>query len=141
MGFMIVAAFAAIAVAYANESLALGVIAGIVSAMALAALLAVFNLRLRANIFIAGIAVTFLAAGAKRSESGQKRRRLPGRARLEQECRKAVGRSAATPRSSTLRTSWCRSSRSLSTGRDGVYACELSAKPRTQRPQPELTSS
>src|SRR5579872_1400364 len=90
-GFMIVAAFAAIAVAYATESLALGVLAGIVSAMALAALLAVFNLRLRANIFIAGIAVTFLAAGAKRSESGQKRRRLPGRARLEQECRKAVG--------------------------------------------------
>ena len=81
-GFMIVAAFAAIAVAYATESLALGVIAGVVSAMVLAALLAVFNLRLRANIFIAGIAVTFLAAGAKRSESGQKRRRLPGRARL-----------------------------------------------------------
>lgn len=62
-GFMIVAAFAAIAVAYATESLMLGVIAGVVSAMVLAALLAVFNLRLRANIFIAGIAVTFLAYG------------------------------------------------------------------------------
>jgi simple sugar transport system permease protein len=62
-GFMIVAAFAAIAVAYATESLVLGVTAGVVSAMALAALLAVFNLRLRANIFIAGIAVTFLAYG------------------------------------------------------------------------------
>src|SRR5580693_7823660 len=43
-GFMIVGAFAA-------------------SAVVLAALLAVFNLRLRANIFIAGIAVTFLAYG------------------------------------------------------------------------------
>jgi simple sugar transport system permease protein len=62
-GFMIVAAFAAIAVAYATQSLMLGVIAGVLSAMVLAALLAVFNLRLRANIFIAGIAVTFLAYG------------------------------------------------------------------------------
>lgn len=62
-GFMIVAAFAAIAVAYATESLMLGVMAGIASAMVLAALLAVFSLRLRANIFIAGIAVTFLAYG------------------------------------------------------------------------------
>ena len=62
-GFMIVAAFAAIGVAYATESLTLGVISGVVSAVVLAALLAVFNLRLRANIFIAGIAVTFLAYG------------------------------------------------------------------------------
>jgi simple sugar transport system permease protein len=62
-GFMIVAAFAAIAVAYATESLTLGVLAGVVSAIAFAALLAVFNLRLKANIFIAGIAVTFIAYG------------------------------------------------------------------------------
>ncbi|HLW92419.1 MAG TPA: ABC transporter permease [Roseiarcus sp.] len=62
-GFMIVAAFAAIAVAYATESLILGVFAGIASAVLLAALLAVFNLRLKANIFIAGIAVTFMAYG------------------------------------------------------------------------------
>jgi len=62
-GFMIVSAFAAIAVAYATESLALGVLAGVLSAIVLAALLAVFNLSLRANIFIAGIAVTFLAYG------------------------------------------------------------------------------
>jgi simple sugar transport system permease protein len=60
---MIVAAFAAIAVAYATESLALGVVAGVVSAIVFAALLAVFNLRLKANIFIAGIAVTFMAYG------------------------------------------------------------------------------
>jgi len=62
-GFMIVAAFAAIAVAYVTESLALGILAGIASAVVVAALLAVFNLRLRANIFIAGIAVTFMAYG------------------------------------------------------------------------------
>ena len=62
-GFMIVAAFAAIAVAYATASLTLGVLAGVLSATALAALLAVFNLRFKANIFIAGIAVTFMAYG------------------------------------------------------------------------------
>jgi ABC-type uncharacterized transport system permease subunit len=60
---MIVAAFAAITVAYATESLTLGILAGVVSAVVLAALLAVFNLRFRANIFIAGIAVTFMAYG------------------------------------------------------------------------------
>ena len=62
-GFMIVAAFAAIAVAYATESLTLGICAGVASSIVLAALLALFNLRLRANIFIAGIAVTFMAYG------------------------------------------------------------------------------
>jgi len=62
-GFMIVGAFAAIGVAYATESLFLGVLAGMASAMALAALLALFNLKFRAHIFIAGIAVTFLAYG------------------------------------------------------------------------------
>ena len=62
-GFMIVAAFAAIAVAYVTESLTFGILAGIASAVIVAALLAVFNLRLRANIFIAGIAVTFMAYG------------------------------------------------------------------------------
>jgi simple sugar transport system permease protein len=62
-GFMIVAAFAAIAVAYATESLTLGIFAGVASAVLLAALLAIFNLRLQANIFIAGIAVTFMAYG------------------------------------------------------------------------------
>jgi ABC-type uncharacterized transport system permease subunit len=62
-GFMIVAAFASIGVAYATESLTLGILAGVASSVVLAALLAVFNLRLRANIFIAGIAVTFMAYG------------------------------------------------------------------------------
>jgi ABC-type uncharacterized transport system permease subunit len=62
-GFMMVAAFASICGAYATGSLTLGILAGIVSAMVLAALLATFNLRFRANIFIAGIAVTFMAYG------------------------------------------------------------------------------
>src|SRR5260370_37932076 len=58
---MIVAAFAAITVAYATESLTLGIVSGVLSAAVFAALLAVFNLRLKANIFISGIAVTFMA--------------------------------------------------------------------------------
>ncbi len=62
-GFMIVAAFAAVATAYATESLTLGILAGVASSAALAALVAVFNLRFRAHIFIVGIAVTFLAYG------------------------------------------------------------------------------
>jgi simple sugar transport system permease protein len=62
-GFMIIAAFAAVAAAYATGSLSVGVLAGIVSSVALAVVLALFNLRFRAHIFIAGIAVTFLAYG------------------------------------------------------------------------------
>ena len=63
-GFMIVAAFAAIAVAYATESLTLGVLAGVVSAIVLAALARRLQPAVPArNIFIAGIAVTFLAYG------------------------------------------------------------------------------
>ena len=62
-GFMIVGAFAAIAVAYVSASLTLGIFAGVISATVLAALLALFNLRFRAHIFIAGIAVTFMAYG------------------------------------------------------------------------------
>ena len=62
-GFMIVAAFAAVVTAYLTGSLTLGIIAGIISSMALAGLLVTFNLRFRAHIFIAGIAVTFIAYG------------------------------------------------------------------------------
>ena len=62
-GFMIVAAFAAVGAAYVTGSLTVGVLAGIAASMALAAVLALFNLRFRAHIFIAGIAVTFLAYG------------------------------------------------------------------------------
>ena len=62
-GFMIVGAFAAIWGAWVSGSLAVGILCGMASAAALAWLLAVFNLRLKADIFIAGIAVTFLAYG------------------------------------------------------------------------------
>jgi ABC-type uncharacterized transport system permease subunit len=62
-GFMIVAAFAAIATAYFTGSLAVALFSAIVASMLLAALMAVFNIRLRAHIFIAGTAVTFLAYG------------------------------------------------------------------------------
>ena len=62
-GFMTVGAFAAIWGAWVSGSLAVGVAAGIVSATLLAGVLALFYLRLRADIFIAGIAVTFLAYG------------------------------------------------------------------------------
>jgi len=62
-GFMIVAAFAAVAFAYATGSLAVGILAAIICSMLLAALLVVFNLRFKAHIFIAGIAVTFIAYG------------------------------------------------------------------------------
>lgn len=62
-GFMIVAAFAAVAVAYGTGSLTLGIIAAVVCSMALAGVLVLFNLRFKAHIFIAGIAVTFIAYG------------------------------------------------------------------------------
>ncbi len=62
-GFMIVAAFAAVVGAYLTGSLAVGVLLAVLSAVALAGLLAMFNLKFKADIFIAGIAVTFLAYG------------------------------------------------------------------------------
>ena len=62
-GFMIVAAFTAVVVAYLSGSLTLGILAGIASSMLLAGLLVTFNLRFRAHIFIAGIAVTYIAYG------------------------------------------------------------------------------
>lgn len=62
-GFMIIAAFAAVATAYWTGSLTLAILVAIVCAVALAGLLVLFNLRFKADIFIAGIAVTFLAYG------------------------------------------------------------------------------
>jgi general nucleoside transport system permease protein len=62
-GFMIVAAFAAIATAYFTGSLALALVGAIGASILLAALMAVFNIRFKAHIFIAGTAVTFLAYG------------------------------------------------------------------------------
>lgn len=62
-GFMIVAAFTAVATAYFTGSLELALIAAVLSSVLLAALLATFTFRFKADIFIAGIAVTFLAYG------------------------------------------------------------------------------
>lgn len=62
-GFMIVAAFSAVVAAYLTGSLTLGILAGVVSSMLMAGLLVIFNLRFRAHIFVAGIAVNFLAYG------------------------------------------------------------------------------
>jgi general nucleoside transport system permease protein len=62
-GFMIIAAFAAVITAYWTGSLTVGIIMAIISAVALAALLAVFSLKFKADIFIAGIAIAFLAYG------------------------------------------------------------------------------
>jgi ABC-type uncharacterized transport system permease subunit len=62
-GFMIVAAFTGVATAYFTGSLVLAIAAAVAASMLLAALLAVFNIKLRADIFIAGTAVTFLAYG------------------------------------------------------------------------------
>ena len=62
-GFMIVAAFAGVAVAYFSGSLVVAILAAVGASMLLAALMALFNIRFRAHIFIAGTAVTFLAYG------------------------------------------------------------------------------
>ena len=62
-GFMIVAAFAGIATTFATGSLELALIAAVISSVLLAALMATFTFRFKADIFIAGIAVTFLAYG------------------------------------------------------------------------------
>lgn len=62
-GFMIVAAFAGIATAFATGSLELALVAAVISSVLLAALMATFTFRFKADIFIAGIAVTFLAYG------------------------------------------------------------------------------
>ena len=62
-GFMIVAAFAAIATAFFTGSLELALLAAVISSVLLAALMATFTFRFKADIFIAGIAVTFLAYG------------------------------------------------------------------------------
>src|ERR1700732_509069 len=51
-GFMIVAAFAAIATAYFTGSLAVAIFGAIAASVLLAALMAVFNIRFKAHIFI-----------------------------------------------------------------------------------------
>jgi simple sugar transport system permease protein len=62
-GLLLTGAFAAAAAAYYTGSLAGGVIAGILSSTLLSCLLAVVILKLRANVFVAGLAVNLLAGG------------------------------------------------------------------------------
>lgn len=62
-GFMIVAAFSAVATGYFTGSLELALLAGVISSVLMAALLATFTFKFKADIFIAGIAVTFLSYG------------------------------------------------------------------------------
>ena len=62
-GFMIIAAFVGIWIAYVTGDLIVGILAGIAGSVTASAVFALFNLKFRANIFIAGIAVTFLAYG------------------------------------------------------------------------------
>lgn len=62
-GLMLCGAFFAVLFAAYTESLLLGALLGALSALALSALLAFVTLRLRANPFIAGLAVNLFAAG------------------------------------------------------------------------------
>jgi len=62
-GFMLVAAFVAITVANFTGSLFWAVVAAVAGAMLLAYLFGYFNLKFRADIFIAGIAIGMLASG------------------------------------------------------------------------------
>jgi simple sugar transport system permease protein len=62
-GFMLIGAFFSIWIAFATGSLGLGILAGVVASMVTALIFGLFNLKLRANIFIAGIAVNILASG------------------------------------------------------------------------------
>ncbi len=62
-GFMLIGAFFSIWVAFASGSLGLGIFAGVIASIFMALVFALFNLKFRANIFIAGIAVNILASG------------------------------------------------------------------------------
>lgn len=62
-GFMLIGAFVGIWVAYLTGNLALAVVGAATASTLVALLFGLFNLKLRANIFIAGIAVNLLASG------------------------------------------------------------------------------
>ncbi|GHT92305.1 ABC transporter permease [Spirochaetia bacterium] len=62
-GLLLTGAFAAIAAAHFTGSLAAGVAAAILCSTALACILALVTLKLRSNVFIAGLAANLLAAG------------------------------------------------------------------------------
>ena len=62
-GFMLIGAFTAIWIASVTGSLALGILAAAFAGTLTALLFGLFNLKLKAHIFIAGIAVNLLASG------------------------------------------------------------------------------
>jgi simple sugar transport system permease protein len=62
-GLLLTGAFAALVCAHSTGSAALGVLAAVLCSMALAALHGVITLKLKANVFITGLAANLLAAG------------------------------------------------------------------------------
>ena len=62
-GLMLISAFTSVLVAGLSGSLVLGRVAGVTASLLLASVFAFASLRLRANVFIAGIATNLLAAG------------------------------------------------------------------------------
>ena len=62
-GFMLVAAFTGVAAAYFTGNLYISVVAAVMASMVLSALFGYFNLKFKANIFIAGTAIGILASG------------------------------------------------------------------------------
>jgi simple sugar transport system permease protein len=62
-GLLLTGAFAAVAGVYFTGSIALGIATAILGALALSCLLALACLKLRSNVFIAGLAVNLFAAG------------------------------------------------------------------------------
>ncbi len=62
-GLMLVGAFASIAGVYLTDSLAMGLLIGMLSAVALASLLAGITLYLKANVFITSLAANLFASG------------------------------------------------------------------------------
>lgn len=62
-GFMLIGAFFSIWIAFVTGSLSLGILAGVIASILTSLIFGLFNLKLRANIFIAGIAVNILASG------------------------------------------------------------------------------
>lgn len=62
-GFILISAFVAIWIAHVTGSLLLGVAAAVLASVVIAMIFGIFNLRFKANIFIAGIAFNMFASG------------------------------------------------------------------------------
>lgn len=62
-GFILISAFVAIWIAHVTGSLLIGVAAAVLASVVIAMIFGIFNLRFKANIFIAGIAFNMFASG------------------------------------------------------------------------------